>query len=147
MQFSINLEKLKKYVPKTNSSTPRHTPYQSSNYYPWYLSMQRMGYKYAQIWLSSALQPSRSPHARDTASLMPRITQILSIIFYVCYDMKKVGKHWQRSSYICMADTYTEIYAYIRAMFVIIKNWNIPNVRQSIFLLISARMLPQCNEN
>lgn len=46
-----------------------------------------------------------------------------------------------------MADTYTEIYAYIGAMFVIIKNWNIPNVRQSIFLLISAGMLPQCDEN
>lgn len=39
-----------------------------------------------------------------------------------------------------------ETYAYIGAMFVIIKNWNIPNVRPSIFLLKSARMLTQCSE-
>lgn len=77
--------------------------------------------------------------------LMQCVVQILSIIFYVCYDMKKLGKRWQRSSCICTADTYTGIYVHIGAVFVITKNWNITNVHQSIHLLINYGILTQHN--
>lgn len=85
------------------------------------------------------------PHqGHSSFPLIQCVGQILSIIVYVYYDIKTL-RNIDREVLAHVANTYTKIHVYIGATFVITKNRNIPEVHQSIHLLMKSGMLIQCN--